>query len=336
MAFIGGIMGAVNRTPMRYARPMPRNLLTMFASFLVLFSSSARTADDQWVTVASDAYSQIEDDDLRRNQDVSGFLDGIAVSQRHFSENGFDWHLIRFANAAKPDGPLWMVPHDDENAAFDAMIASVKQYGGVGIAVNSGPGSLRRQAGYGPCGVRLVKASSCDPNRNFDRRTPLFTAAFLSQRAEGQPVIALHTNTHGFSGDGQGGRGEITIVDRDAYRRGEIKARDGGILAIKPLSEMANYDTLGLTAYLASAGRPPKDVAKCGQAIANAGVHFWHERVAQSDGSMSNYLILNEPDIPYFNAESRADIDLALSASRHAIMVKAYLDRCISGNKPAP
>lgn len=329
-------MRAVKRLPVLYAKPMRMNLLTLFACFSVLLSSSARTADGEWIAVPPNLHSQIEDDDLRRNQEVPGFLDGVAVSQRRFSENGFDWHLIRFVNVSKPDGPLWMVPHDDENAAFDAMIAAIKQYGGVGIAVNSGPGSLRRQAGYGSCGVRLTKASSCDPNRNFDQRTPLFTSAFLSQRAEGQPVIALHTNTHGFSGDGQGGRGEITIVDRDAYRRGEVKPRDGGILAIKPLPEMANYDTLGLTAYLARAGKPPKDAAKCGHAIANAGVHFWHERVAQSDGSMSNYLILNDPDIPYFNAESRADIDLALSASRHAIMVKAYLDHCISGNKPAP
>jgi hypothetical protein len=335
-AFIGLIMRAVKPPPMLYAGPMRVYLLALFASFSVLVSSSARTADDPWVDVPADSYSQLADDDLLRNQGVAGFLEGISVSERRFSENGFDWHLIRFANSTKPDGPLWMVPHDDENAAFDAMIGALKQYGGVGIAVNSGPGSLRRQAGFGLCGVQAGKTSSCDPNRNFAPRSPLFTAAFLSQRPKGQPVIALHTNTHGFSGDGQGGRGDITIVDRDAYRRGKIKARAGGILAVDPQPDMANYDTLGLTAYLASAGKPPARSAKCGQAIADAGVHFWHERVAQSDGSMSNYLVLNQPDIPYFNAESRADIDLALSASRHAIMVKAYLDRCMSGHKPAP
>ena len=318
---------------MLYDARMRKYWLTLFASISLLSASVARTSDGDWVPVPSGSYSELEDDDLRRNRGVPGFLDGIAISERRFSENGFDWHLIRFTNTAKPDGPLWMVPHDDENAAFDAMVAAIKEYGGVGIAVNSGPGSSRRQAGYGVCGVRPGQTSSCDPNRNFDQRTPLFTSAFLSQRPKGQPVIALHTNTHGFSADGQGGRGEITIVDREAYRRGEIKAREGGILAVKPRPEMANYDTLGLTAYLASAGQPPEDAAKCGQAVAHAGVHFWHERVAQSDGSMSNYLILNQPEVPYFNAESRADIDLALSASRHAVMVKAYLDGCISGEQ---
>lgn len=329
-------MGAVKRAALLYATRMRVYLLSLVAPFLILQSSSVQAGDYGWRPVTANSYSQLADDDVRRNRGVSGFLDGIDVSERRFSENGFDWHLIRFTSSVKPDGPLWMVPHDDENAAFDAMIAAIKKHGGVGIAVNSGPGSLRRQAGYGICGVLPGKTSSCDPNRNFDDDTPAFTSAFLSQRPDGQPVIALHTNTHGFSGDGNGGRGEITIVDRNAYRRGEIKARDGGILAVKPQPDMVNFDTLGLTAYLASAGKPPEHAAKCGQAIADAGVHFWHERVTKSDGSMSNYLILNQPEISYFNAESRADIDLALSASRHAVMVKAYLDRCVSRNKPAP
>jgi hypothetical protein len=335
-AFNGIMMGAVKQRPMLYAQTMRAMLFSVLASVSIIISSSGRSASEEWTAVPAMSHAQIVDDDISRNLGVHGFFDGIDVAERRFSENGFDWHLIRFTNPVKPDGPLWMVPHDDENAAFDAMIAAVKTYGGVGISVNSGPGSLRRQAGYGVCGVRSATTSSCDPNRNFDKRTPLFTSAFLSQRSEGQPVIALHTNALGFSGDGQGGRGEITIIDRNAYRRGEIKARDGGILAVRPKPEMANHDTLGLTAYLATGGGPPDDAARCGQAIANAGVHFWHERVGQSDGSMSNYLILNQPEIRYFNAESRDDINLALSASRHAIMVKAFLDSCVSGNKPAP
>jgi hypothetical protein len=276
------------------------------------------------------------DDDIGRNSIVPGYFDGIEISEYRFSENGFDWHLIRFASAAKSDGPLWMVPHDDENAAFDAMIAAIKDHGGVGIAVNSGTGSVRRQAGNGVCGVRSAYTTSCDPNRNFDANTPLFTSAFLNQRVDGQPVIALHTNSPGFTGDGQGGRGDITILDRDAYWRGETKPRKDALFAVTPQPDMANYDTLGLTAYLARDSKPGDASARCGQAIANAGVHFWHERVNVSDGSMSNYLILNRPDIRYYNAESRAEVDLAVAAARHRVMINAYLDGCTSGNKPTP
>jgi hypothetical protein len=306
---------------------------------LILFGATTSVSGIQpspWQAIAAASLTQV-DDDVGRHFASGERFEGIGISEYRFRENGFDWHLIRFASTAKPDGPLWMVPHDDENAAFDAMIAAVREHGGVGIVVNSGPGSLRRQAGNGVCGVRPQNVSSCDPNRNFDARTPLFTDAFLSQQPAGQPIIALHTNTPGFWGDGHGGRGEITVLDRDAYRRGVTKAREGAIFGVNPAPTMANYDTLGLTTYLASDGNPNEAKAKCGQGVANSGVHFWHERVGKSDGSMSNYLALNYPDIGYFNAESRAEVDLAVAAARHAAMVTAYLANCVrSGDKPAP
>jgi hypothetical protein len=89
---------------------------------------------------------------VQRNRDNVEFLAGSSVSEARFSEAGFNWHLLRFVNDAKPDGPLWVVPHDDENAAFDAAIAALKHYGGVVIAVNSGAGSARLQVGQGRCG----------------------------------------------------------------------------------------------------------------------------------------------------------------------------------------
>ena len=289
-----------------------------------------------WEPVSVEQLESI-DDDVARNSGTPAFFENIQISEYRFSENGFDWHLIRFANASKSNGPLWMVPHDDENAAFDAMIAAVKEYGGTGIAVNSGPGSMRRQVGNGRCGVKSDQVNSCDPNRNFDASTPLFTAAFLDQRAAGQPVIALHTNSPGFSGDGHGGRGEITILDISAAKRGGIKPRRDAIFAVNPKPSMTNYDTLGLTAYLARDGKPDAAAKACGLGIAKNGVHFWHERVNSSDGSMSNYLVLNHPQISYFNAESRAEVDLAVAAARHKVMVAVYLKNCgYLGNEPSP
>jgi hypothetical protein len=170
--------------------------------------------------------------------------------------------------------------------------------------------------------------TACDPNRNFDARTPLFTAAFLDQRPGNQPVIALHTNTPGFAGDGHGGLGDMTILDPSAYRRGFSMPRPGGVFATNPQPEMANFDTLGLSPYLARESRPTAASDRCGTAIAGAGIHFWHERVAASDGSMSNFLALNRPDISYFNAESRAESDPAKAAARHRLMIAAYLQNC--------
>lgn len=302
-------------------------------------SNSASAQDTRaasWQTVALETLAPV-DDDVRRHIAKPDYFVGLQVSEQRFVENGFNWHFIRFANAEKLDGPLWMVPHDDENAAFEAMIAAVKQHGGVGLVVNSGPGSARHMAGEGRCGEKADIVTSCDPNRNFANATPTFTAAFLGQRHPDRPVIALHTNSPGFSGDGQAGRGEITVLDVAAFTRGVTAPRSDAYFAVNPKPEMANHDTLGLTAYLAAEGSPKAAAIACRNSLTRAGAHFWHERVLLSDGSMSNYLALNRPDIAYFNAESRSEADLEIAAARHKHMVDAYLAGCAkSGDKPAP
>lgn len=295
---------------------------------VLLGSASANsTKPSPWRGASVDALATV-DDDIGRHFETGEKFGDLEVSDYRFSENGFNWHLIRFVNKAKPEGPLWMVPHDDESAGFDAMIVALRRHGGVGVAVNSGPGSLRRQAGNGICGVLAAKALTCDPNRNFSDIAPLFTSAFLSQRSQGHPIIALHTNSHGFSGDGQGGRGGVTILDAKAFRAGVVKARSDGHFAVNPKPEMANYDTMGLAAYLASEGGPNAAATACRTAMTSGGVHFWHERVERSDGSMSNYLAFFRPDIAYFNAESRDEADLAIAAARHKVMIDTYLAGC--------
>ncbi|MFZ1477974.1 MAG: hypothetical protein WAT18_09535, partial [Sphingorhabdus sp.] len=191
---------------------------------LLMLATSASGTPPVWTATTSAA---LADDDLARHSQDPAYLDGLALTSLSFSENGFAWQLLRFDNLAKPDGPLWVVPHDDENAAFEAVIAALRLHGGRAIVVNSS-GSLRRQSGSGRCGVRSGIVSACDPNRNFAADAPLFTAAFLDQIVPGQPIIALHTNGHGFSGDGKGGRGDITILDATAYAKGRIKPRAWG------------------------------------------------------------------------------------------------------------
>lgn len=313
-------------------------MLKQIAAFLAgcALLPAAATTSASWSDIDRSNLVSI-DDDIARNISREGFFDGIQVSEYRFWENGFDWHLIRFASVAKPDGPNWVVPHDDENAAFDAMIAAIQTYGGTGITVNSGPGSARLQSGAGVCGVKSARVTNCDPNRNFDVQAPIFTAAFVNLFQPQQPVIALHTNSHGFSGDGAGGRGDITVYDREAFKRSEVRPRKNGLLAVNPATDMANPDTLALTAFVARRGKPPATDAACGTGMAQSGVHFWHEAVGKSDGSLSNYLALNRPDIAYMNAESRAEIDLSLAAGRHAVMIKAYLEKCTaSWDKPVP
>ena len=309
----------------------------MGSNSAVFPEQSGASSGEGWTEVAKTKLATIKDDDIQRHAGDANYFKDIQIDERIVSENGFVWHLLRFKSTVRPVGPLWMVPHDDENAAFEGAITALKRHGGVAVVVNSGPGSARRQAGEGICGVRTDVVASCDPNRNFSASSPKFTDAFLSQKPAGQPVIALHTNSPGFSGDGHGGNGEITMLDVAAFKRGKIQPRSGGYFAVKPTADMANYDTLALTAYLAQNDKPAGPAIACRNAMTKAGVHFWHERVGQSDGSMSNYLAIKHPDIAYLNAESRLEPNLDVASKRHQVMVAAYLKGCAkSWNQPVP
>lgn len=311
-------------------------LLRLFVLAQLAISSPTGASMTDWDEADAQALASI-DDDIARNISVDGYFADLNIREYRFSENGFAWHLIRFSSAARPDGPVWVVPHDDENAAFDGMIAALRQYGGTGIAINSGPGSARRQAGLGQCGVRDVIVQMCDPNRNFADGAPIFTRVFMDHFAANRPVIALHTNSHGFSGDGEGGRGDITILDRAAYTAGKIIPRKNSLMAVNPQPIMANADTFALSAFLARDRQPSKEAQKCGAGMAGSGVHFWHEEVGQSDSSLSNYLAIYRPEIAYVNVESRVEDDLSLAAKRHEIMIAAYLANCVgSRDEPAP
>lgn len=293
-----------------------------------LFLSTVSAHAQQWNELDANAIALVQDDDLERHRADADFLNGIVTSEIRFAENGFDWHLLRFSNGEMRDGPLWVVPHDDENAAFEAMIAAIRKYGGTGVAVDTGPASTRRQPGSGGCGVRTSVSSACDPNRNFDERTPLFSSMILSLRKAGQPVIALHTNSHGFSGDGEGGRGDITILDAAAYRRGLIQPRVDGYFGNQSVPELDDPDVYAILPYSRTRGMSDADV-KCRQALNSAGANVWHERVGASDGSLSNYVALNLPDIRYMNAEAKRDDALEYAAKAQLLMVDVYLGSCL-------
>jgi hypothetical protein len=312
------------------------NIIQCLGVMTALYFSTAPSAyavavPADWSPVERDGLAALFDDDLNRHQSDSTYLMGLAVSQRNFVEAGFAWHLIRFVNMDKPIGPLWVVPHDDENSAFEAAIAAVKEYGGAFIAVNSGDGSNRMQFGNGTCGSRTEIISECDPNRNFSIATPLYTNAFLDALSAGEPIIALHTNTPGHGGD----KGSITILNASAAAQGIIQPRFDGHFGAAGPQILQNYDSYAIMPYILPEMAP--EAMACGHALVEEGVHVWHERVEQSDDSLSNFIALEKPDIAYVNMESRRETDLGLAAERHQLMIAAYLKHCAAlWNQPAP
>lgn len=137
----------------------------------------------------------IVDDDFARHRDSAEWR-GLAVERLEFREDRVHWRLWRIVNTARPKGPLWLVPHDNENGAFDAALVAVRAYGGTVVAVDTGvhPEHDGQRFNYA-----VDRGAPVDPNRNFDAATPLYTANMLGNWRPGDgPIIALHTNTKGF------------------------------------------------------------------------------------------------------------------------------------------
>ena len=105
------------------------------------------------------------------------------------------------------------MPHDNENAGFEAAFAALRKYGGTIVAVDSGGVRMNRTVTEGP---------PIDPNRNFHDGLPLYPAQILSAVNRGAwPIIALHTNARGYD------PGESTCPHpEDVPGQGEISIRD--------------------------------------------------------------------------------------------------------------
>jgi hypothetical protein len=193
---------------------------------------------------------------------------------------------------------------------------------------------LRRQTGFGPCGVRAKPVAACDPNRNFDARTPLFTSAILSALPKGQPIIALHTNGDGFSGDSKGGRGDITLLDAAAFRQGRVGIRDDGYAGQGEDPLLDDPDVYAILPYTAATDIAAAD-KKCRAALTAENINVWHEKVRRSDGSLSNYVALNFPLQAYVNFEAQRDDDLAPAVEAQRQMIDAYMKGCAPlGDQP--
>ena len=143
--------------------------------------------------------------------------DGLSVNRIEFREDRAFWRLYRIVNLRHPGGPLWFVPHDNENAAFQAAVFAVRSYGGVVIAIEEarsidGPDSrMNPDVAYG---------RSIDPNRNFRDDTPSYAATVLADL--GSPtrlIVALHTNEPGYSAS------ESTCTPPDAGYTGKARFR---------------------------------------------------------------------------------------------------------------
>ncbi|WP_075219190.1 hypothetical protein [Acuticoccus yangtzensis] len=200
---------------------------------------------------------------------------GSCATFTTFTEGGETWRIQTFRNGS---GPLFVVPHDDENASLATAAAAIAARGGTVTAVETGG---RRFNGR------------IDPNRNFDggalscgkpRRSPRFVAAMLPG---GRPIIALHTNSPGAASTG--GSGTISI-----------RAPYAGATAFPATGPLAKDDAMVILA----SRNGPAGVQSLTRRLNAAGINVMVETVdtTRTDCSLSHYAVAN--GIPYANVEA--------------------------------
>jgi hypothetical protein len=231
--------------------------------------------------------------DLARHREDPAWA-RLSVATLRFADGDYRWTLIVISDPTRPAGPFWFVPHDDENAAFDAGLHALSTYGGRLVAVANGGRRDLAPGGRGMAGC----AHPCDPNRDFGPQGPLYDATVLGLMDPAQPVVGLHTNAPG--GAGHGGRGSVFVDPADTVRV---------FASAKASGAFANGDTVAIVA-----GRAPKAQARppCVETLNGGGVHVAYEQVSgppggAGDGSLSNRLALEARDPPrvYVGLEAR-------------------------------
>ncbi|MEG3179888.1 hypothetical protein [Sphingomonas sp. LT1P40] len=263
----------------------------------------------------------VQDDDFARHRDPATWR-GLTVSRIEFREERGQWRLFRIANTAKPRGPLWFVPHDNENAGFEAALAGVRAYGGVVIVVDSGvaedrDGKRRNEA--------VERGRPIDPNRNFRDGYPLYSTTILADYARGaRPIVALHTNSPGFD------PGYSRCNQSDPKGRGEVSIRFCDDV-MQPHASQARawpFDDDDSLAYVAHRSGTSPFSAYCGKALALADFNVVFEKVTVSDGSLSNHALLRGLNYVNFETQERGLDPAALAQSRNRLI--AMIDRAMT------
>ncbi|WP_108659269.1 hypothetical protein [Acuticoccus kandeliae] len=220
--------------------------------------------------------------DLGDRDDSLAAFAGTCARETTFIEGGESWTIQTFDSGRS--GPLFVLPHDDENAALQTAAYALGRYGGAVSVVETGG---RRFNGR------------IDPNRNFDAgslncgkpgRSPQFVKAMLAPG--GRPVIALHTNARGSAKSG--GSGSISI-----------RAPYAGATAFPAPNASGGLASEDAMVILASRGGPNDGrTRRLTEALNAAGVNVLVETVdlSNTDCSLSHYAVAN--GLAYANVEA--------------------------------
>ena len=232
--------------------------------------------------------NNLVDEDIDRNLQLLKTNPHICITIEKVVEHGIPWTFHVFTNLQMIDGPVWGLPHDNEQSAFDSALYAILTYGGKFVSVEAaGKRIFRKQDPNRNFGISKTETVSCRNMRH--KPSPLFTKAFLKYFNPRYPVLTLHNNTPG---------GGISAASSSRIMKGHM-------------SPGADRSGLGSpdNAIIIAGQQPMKD----SQWLANnieiyhpQGINIIYEHIqsAQSDCSLSNHVVLTG-NRNYYNVEAR-------------------------------
>ena len=239
----------------------------------------------------------IDDDDFIRLRG-DNVWQGLEIKRETFNDTKANWAIWRINNMARPDGPLWLGVHDNENAAFPALVSALKRYGGKAVFVDTGPRDTQRNARMNGT---VLEGRPIDPNRYFSQGT-IYTKKILRDLDfPNRTIIAVHTNSIGFNGN----ESECNKNSEFANGRGVISALfcDDMMRPFKSKSGRYPFDDNDSLAIIPFRHTQSHKQAFCSEQLRQRDFNIGFERVTKNtDGSLSNYALYR--GIRYINLET--------------------------------
>lgn len=238
----------------------------------------------EWRT--DDQIRTSSDSDVRNSADAI-IRGGLCYSVKPVKEHGKVWTFQTFANLAHPDGPVWYLPHDNENTAFKAAVYAVAAYGGKFLALHTK--DQRNLKGTDPnrnFGLTLKEVAACKSISG--RPTPEYTKEVMRAFKGRSEILTMHNNTNG---------GTVSAAHSDAKNTGMPAPKNSRRIS----------DDMDDFIYVTGARPPsrPSEAKDDAIALRKAGVNVVYEFVTlrNTDCSLSNHAALNNKR--YFNIEAQ-------------------------------
>ncbi|MEA3641527.1 MAG: hypothetical protein VBE63_16520 [Lamprobacter sp.] len=273
--------------------PCDRWLLVLLMPLVTLLISCAADHRERSSMTLSQCIepAHAKSPDIRRNlSDIERA--GLCYRHQQVREGRFTWSFHILEHRQHPQGPFWILPHDNENTAFDVGVQAVIDYGGGLLAVDSG-------------GQRHFLGQ--DPNRNFSRTNaeakrcpgqrhpaPGYSQAVLDHyRSRRGPILALHNNLNGWTGNG--GAGSISL-ERESPSLRAYPGQGSG--------RLRDEDNLVFVAGTRPLQSDPALKHRI-KALNEAGLNVMHKQVSQAnfDCSLSDYVSQHRLG-EYYNIEA--------------------------------